>query len=231
MALEPKSETAAAWDREYTAGRYEGEPPIRFVEDVLAAARHHNLIGRSGLYIGCGNGRNYLPLVAGGLDLVGLDISRAAIDQLRERAPDRASKLICGDLSVLPTGQPYELVIGIQVFQHGDGQTARAHISTAQSRLAPGGLFCLRVNHADTDFVYRHRVTERSADGSYTIRYEEGPKAQLLVHFFSEPELEALFANFEAVMSLRRDITYRASPAGGQWSQWEAIWRRPLQAA
>lgn len=52
--------TAAAWDAEYGAGRYRDEPPVAFVQDILAAARRTGLA--SGLYIGCGNGRNYLRL-------------------------------------------------------------------------------------------------------------------------------------------------------------------------
>jgi hypothetical protein len=57
---------AAAWDAEYGAGRYRGEPPVALTEDILAAARAFGLT--RGLYVGCGNGRNYLPLVAAGLD-------------------------------------------------------------------------------------------------------------------------------------------------------------------
>ena len=41
-------------------------------------------------------------LVAGGLDLTGLDISAAAIAQLAARIPDRRDLLIHGDLSSLP---------------------------------------------------------------------------------------------------------------------------------
>ena len=84
-----QSGPGAAWDAEYAAGRYRGEPPVAFTGDILAAARQAGLT--QGLYIGCGNGRNYLPLVAGGLDLTGLDISATAIAQLAARAPDRAS--------------------------------------------------------------------------------------------------------------------------------------------
>src|ERR1700684_3664809 len=76
---------AAAWDAEYGAGRYRGEPPVAFTEDILGAARVSGL--PRGLSLGCGTGRNYLPLVAGGLDLTGLDISATAIAQLAVRAP------------------------------------------------------------------------------------------------------------------------------------------------
>jgi hypothetical protein len=84
------SAAAQAWDVEYDAGRYREEPPLPFVADILAAARDHDLVGEPGIYIGCGNGRNYLPLVVGGLDLTGLDISATAIAQ-RPRPPAASS--------------------------------------------------------------------------------------------------------------------------------------------
>jgi SAM-dependent methyltransferase len=219
---------AAAWDAEYAAGRYAGEPPVAFVRDILATAREAGLT--RGLYIGCGNGRNYLPLVAGGLDLTGLDVSAAAIAQLSARAPDRRDHLVHGDLSVLPAEAGYPLVIGIQVFQHGDRAAAHAHIRAAQRRLMPGGLFCLRVNATATDVWPGHEVTEQHPDGGFTVRYLAGPKQGLLIHFFAGTELAALFADrYTAVLPPRLQRTRREPPQPGQWSQWEAIWRKPVQ--
>jgi SAM-dependent methyltransferase len=216
---------AAAWNAEYAAGRYADEPPVAFTRDILAAARRDALT--RGLYIGCGNGRNYLPLVAGGLDLTGLDISAAAIAQLTGRAPDRRDRLILGDLSALPPAATYPLIIGIQVFQHGDRAATHAHIRAAQQRLTPRGLFCLRVNATGTDVWPDHEVTERHPGGEFTVRYLRGPKQGLLVHFFASAELEALFADgFTPVLATRLQQTQREPPQSGQWSQWEAIWRK-----
>jgi Methyltransferase domain len=219
---------ARAWDVEYAAGRYRDEPPLPFVADILAAAREHDLLGAEGLYIGCGNGRNYLPLVEGGLDLVGLDVSAAALAQLAGRAPERRQRLIHGDLSALPTGASYPLVVGIQVFQHGDRATAHEHIEAAQARLAGGGLFCLRVNAVGTELEYEHDVIERDRDGGFTVRYRAGPKRGLRIHFFAASELEALFAGYGALLTPRIARTWRRPPAQGQWSQWEAIYRKPV---
>jgi SAM-dependent methyltransferase len=217
---------AAAWDAEYAAGRYLDEPPVPFVRDILAAARAAGV--DSGLYIGCGNGRNYLPLVAGGLDLTGLDVSSAAIAQLAARAPWRRDRLVRGDLAALPDGAAYPLVIGIQVFQHGDRAAAHAHLRAAQRRLSPGGLFCLRVNAVGTDVWPAHEVTERDpGDGGFTVRYLAGPKRGLLIHFFSAAELAALFPApaFAPVLPMRRRSTRRDLPSAGQWTQWECIWQ------
>ncbi len=219
---------ARAWDIEYAAGRYREEPPLPFVADIVAAARAHGAIGRDGVYIGCGNGRNYLALVAAGLELVGLDISERALAQLAERAPDRRARLVQGDLTALPDGATYPLVVGIQVFQHGDRAAAHEHIAAAQARLEPGGLFCLRVNAVGTELEYDHDVIERNVDGGFTVRYLAGPKAGLNVHLFAETELSVLFADDEAVVPPRLARTWRTPRARGQWSQWEAIYRKAL---
>jgi SAM-dependent methyltransferase len=212
---------SASWDAEYLAGRYRDEPPVAFVADIVDAARAHGV--SRGLYVGCGNGRNYVPLARAGLELTGLDISAAALEQLAARAPEYAGRLVHGDLTAV-TGT-FDLVIGIQVFQHGDRAAAHAAIGAARRRLRPGGLFCIRVNAAGTDLWPGHELTETHADGGFTIRYLEGSKAGLRIHFFSAAELAGLFRGFEPVLPPRLDRTWRTPPAPGQWSQWEAIWR------
>jgi SAM-dependent methyltransferase len=222
---------AASWDVEYRAGRYALEEPIGFVEDILQRAASSDLPAARGIYIGCGNGRNYLPLVADGLDLVGLDVSAVALAQLSRRAPDRAGSLVHGDLSVLAPDVRFSIVIGIQVFQHGRTARAHAHIADAARRVLPGGLLCIRVNAFGTDIYQRHRVIEQNADGGFTIEYRDGPKEGLAVHFFAEAELSGLLESFDPVLALRTHATERKPPKTGRWLQWEGIWRRQPQCS
>jgi DNA-binding HxlR family transcriptional regulator/SAM-dependent methyltransferase len=217
--------TAAAWDAEYAAGRYAGDPPVEFVRDIIAAAAQHGL--SHGLYVGCGSGRNLVPLLDAGLDLTGLDISGQAIALLRARRPDRASRLITGDLAVLPAAARYDLVVGIQVFQHGCRAQAHRHLAAAAALVRPGGLLCVRVNAAGTDIEHPHRRFEEHGDGSFSVRYRSGPKAGLDIHFFTATELAAVAGDaFEPVLPPRPHVTWRPPPGRGQWTQWEAIWRR-----
>ncbi len=212
----------SSWDEEYRRGRYgDGEPPVLFTEDILAAAGARDL--RRGLYVGCGNGRNFLPLSRAGLILTGLDVSGVALAQLAARAPEYAGRLVHGDLGAI-AGR-FELVIGIQVFQHGDRATAHAAIETAQRLLEPGGLFCIRVNAVGSDLWPAHEYIEEAPDGGFTIRYLGGSKQGLLVHYFSELELGDLFREFETILAPRIHRNWREPPGPGQWSQWEAIWR------
>jgi SAM-dependent methyltransferase len=218
--------SAKGWDREYESGRYQGEGPVAFVDDIVAHAKRAQL--SSGLYIGCGNGRNYLPLIRSGLDLQGLDISCVAIRQLESIVPELRYRLVVGDISSLPPTSQYQLVVAIQVFQHGRRADTHAHIRAAQDLVAPGGLIAVRVNAAGTDVVLAHDVSEKDPVGGFTVRYLEGAKQGLDIHFFSETELARLFdVTFVPVLALRLDVTRREPPATGQWSQWEGIWRRP----
>jgi hypothetical protein len=223
-AMSVAREPADAWNAEYRNGRYRDDAPVAFVDDILAAARHEKIA--TGLYIGCGNGRNLLPLVDGGLDLVGLDVSDEAIRQLAAARPERADRLVVGDLAALPADRRWPLVIGIQVFQHGDRRHTHDHIRAARRRVRRGGLLCVRVNAAGTDVSTAHEVVEEDADGGFSVRYTAGPKAGLVIHFFGGSELDALCAGWAPVLARRAHRTQRAAPGTGQWTQWEAIWRR-----
>lgn len=224
-----REQVASAWDREYQHDRYVGEPPIPFAADIVRAVYDEDLGGSLGLYVGCGNGRNLVPLVTAGVDLVGLDVSPSAIAQLSDRLPERRDRLILGTVEDLPLGMTFAVVVGIQVFQHGTRAEAHRHLKAAQERTAAGGLFCLRVNSAGTDVWPEHEVLEQASDGGFTVRYTTGPKSGLDVHFFSEEELRGLFAaEFEPVSPMKAVSHVRTSPQPGSWQQWEAIWRRRL---
>src|SRR6266851_5482462 len=219
-------EAAGSWDAEYAAGRYVDDPPVAFVSDVLVAAKDAG--ARRGVYIGYGNGRNYVPLTAAGLDLIGLDISATAIAQLAGRMPGCRDRLLLGDLSALPAGERYPLVIAIQVIQHGTRRQTHAFLADALARVAPDGLFCIRINAVGTDVEHAHQVVERDVDGSFSVLYEAGPKSGLTVHFWAARELSdaIVSAGFVPVRPLRPQATWRQPPARGLWLQWEGIYRR-----
>jgi hypothetical protein len=223
MPVDPR--VSESWDAEYRAGRYRGEPPLPFVGDILLATLKDGVT--RGLYVGCGNGRNFVPLSQAGLILTGLDVSTVAVEQLAQRWPSYRERLRVGDLSSLPARLLFPLVIGIQVFQHGSRATCHANLRLAQAHLDRGGLFCLRVNAVGSEYEHESEEVEKETDGSRTVRYLSGPKRDLLIHFFSEPELQTLFGGrFQTVLPIRRVVMSRNPPGSGHWDQWEAIWRK-----
>jgi SAM-dependent methyltransferase len=222
------SDVRASWDAEYRAQRYVDEPPVAFVDRIVATVRARPaLASKRGLYVGCGNGRNFLPLLDAGLDLDGVDLSSEALDQLRHRRPGLADRLSCADFRDGPTVRRYAYLIAIQVFQHGTAADARAWFGAAARALLPGGVLFVRVNSAATEIFHAHAVLERAATGGLTVRYDAGPKAGLAVHFYARTELDALTREaFVAIGEISEEVRRREPPKTGCWSQWEGIWQR-----
>ena len=221
-------EAARSWDAEYRGGRYAAAPPLPFVGAVLdVLGARPDIRATAGLYVGCGNGRNWVPLADAGLDLWGLDVSAEALRQLAGRRPALAGRLLLGDFRAFAPPAPFAYLIAIQVFQHGTAADAAAYLARAAALLPPGGLLFLRVNAARTEVFHRHEVVERSAGDGFTVRYLEGPKTGLAVHFYGREELAALTAPaFRCVHGPREDVIPREPPKTGAWAQWEAVYER-----
>jgi hypothetical protein len=224
----PEDLAARRWDAEYRGGRYAAEPPLPFVDTIVDVARRHGLVGGpAGLYVGCGNGRNYIPLVDAGLNLYGLDLSAEALRQLAEQRPDLAARLLHGRFQDLEPPGPISYVVAIQVFQHGVAAEGAGYFARVAALLDPGGLFFLRVNSATTQVVRGHTVLERSEHGGFSVRYLDGPKDGMAIHFYARAELEALTRErFATLMAPREDVIHRTPPTRGFWAQWEAVYRR-----
>lgn len=83
--------------------------------------------------------------------------------------PGHRDRLVVGDLTSLPSDATYPVVVGIQVFQHGNRAEAHERIRQAQRRVAAGGLFALRVNAIGTDVYPAHEIID---DASAVARPE-----------------------------------------------------------
>jgi SAM-dependent methyltransferase len=219
------SDAAAFWDAEFSKGRYAESAPIGFTTEIIEAA--HEATIDSGLYVGCGNGRNYRALVEGGLDLVGLDISAVAIEQLAARMPDRTDKLVVGDLSALPAGTTYPLVVAIQVLHHGSREESEALLRETTDRVAPGGMLAIGIETVGTDVAEDHEVLDRADDGSYTVRYLD--HGAMTCHFRTVRgvHVELASAGLEPHVPLVPRTTWRTPPERGQTLEWEGLYRRP----
>ncbi len=212
------------WDKEYDAGRYQNEPPIEFISKIKQTIRkYQNIEQGNGLYVGCGNGRNYIPLVKSDLNIVGIDISKVAIKQLEEKMPALSKKLHCVDFVNYNNKEPFDYIIAIQVFQHGTEKQIREYFEKVSQLLNPDGLLFLRVNSASTDIYFKHHIIETNSLGGITIRYLEGPKKDLDIHFYSIEELDVLCKDFDCIILPYENITKRDPPKTGTWSQWELI--------
>ena len=223
-----KENTASKqWDKEYENGRYRNDSPIKFVskiKEIIEKSQNHSK--GNGLYIGCGNGRNYIPLVRSCLNIVGIDISHVAIKQLSEKVPKFSDKLQCVDFADYSSAEPFDYIISIQVFQHGTEEQIRKYFEKTLQLLKSGGLLFLRVNSVSTEIHFKHIVIETNSNGGFTIQYMDGPKKDLNIHFYSLQELNKLCKDFDCIIPPYEDITKRIHPKTDTWSQWELVLRK-----
>jgi len=217
------------WNAEYeTQRRYEGELPIPFVDRIIEELGEAGK-QQIGLYVGCGNGRNYIPLVESGLTLHGIDISDVAIEQLEQRLPEARGKVFAADFSKISSARVFDYLIAIQVFQHGDKKAIDNLFNRAQIALKPAsGRFFLRVNSVSTEIYEQHHILEGDDQFGKTIFYESGPKKGQQIHFFTSDELEEIARknDFDIVLPTYEVAEQRKLPQTGTWAQWETIWRK-----
>ena len=214
--------TARRWDAEYRSGRYEGEPPIPFANSVIRILRERGLTDGRGLYVGCGNGRNFAPLAAACPGLSGIDVSESGIRRLLQTHPECSGRV--SRQNFLDCDGTFDYIVSIQAFQHGDGRTAARYIMRAASMTRGGGLLFLRVNSAGTDVWHPHHVIERPGRyGGFTVKYDAGPKKGLCIHFFTRCELESVLdaSGFDIVGGPVEASMSREPPQAGRWRQWE----------
>ena len=226
--IKKDSVASQRWDKEYRGGRYHDESPIEFVSRIKEILEKNPGVSKGrGLYIGCGNGRNYIPLADSGLDVFGIDVSQVAVRQLSEKRPDFADRLLCVDFTDFDSCKLFDYIISIQVFQHGTEERTKKYFEKVLEMLKPGGLLFLRVNSASTEIYFEHTVHQgNSTGGGLTIQYEAGPKKDLYIHFYSRQEIDRICEDFDLVVPMHESTTKRIPPETGSWSQWELALRR-----
>ena len=220
------ADIASAWDAEYGAGRYAGEDPIGFAAEVVAEVQKRPHIRRSpGLYVGCGNGRNFIKMATAGLNITGLDVSAVGLRHIAKKMPDLADRLEHGDF--LDHAGRFGYIAAIQSFQHGDAARTERYFRKAAAMLYAGGLLFVRVNSADTNVRHAHRITEMD-DCGFTAVYDEGPKRGLSVRFLTRAGLERVTGR-DFVMAREPRLVETGRGGGrGSWFQWEMVAERRL---
>lgn len=217
-----------SWNEVYQLGtKYKGEQPVPFVKTILATLERNELTTGKGLYIGCGNGRNYIPLVEAGLDLVGLDISDVALKEISDLKPELTNKLTCLPFSEYRPTTLFDYVIAIQVFQHGNYEELQQNFKKVADILKPGGLFFLRNRSTDNPTNDEYNVVERTQNGGFTLKYLTGTKKGLEIHFLSEGELHELSEmGLEEVIKPYTVRKMHEPPKKGEVVHWEGVWKK-----
>ena len=219
-----------SWNAVYqTRDKYKGESPIPFTRTIVSTLEKQGILKGKGLYIGCGNGRNFISLAEQGLDLAGLDISDTALKEISNFKPELSDKLVVGSFSDYHSNELFDYVIAIQVFQHGNYEEVRKNFLKVVEVLKPSGLFFLRNRSTGLAINEKYKLVERTPEGGFTIKYLSGSKRGLEIHFLSEEELDELVSiGLKPIIPPYQVKTVRKSPKQGETVHWEGIWKKMI---
>jgi SAM-dependent methyltransferase len=146
---------------------------------------------------GCGVGRHLIPLTGQGFQVVGVDLEAPVLQVLQARlvAAGLRAPLLRADLTGLPFGAGrFDLVLSINVINHGDAAIFREFCRELNRVLAPGGGL----------FIY---VSPREFGEHVKLPHTRELEPGTLVHHFPTPaELRDQFPGYQ----VRRIETIRA---------------------
>lgn len=142
------SDIGDRWDWEYTIRNITGRAPLPIVSKVIEIAQP----GQRLLYVGIGDGRNFLPLIDAGLDAVGCELSKVSIDRILAERPDIASRVFLGHAEEVFEGDaPFDGIVASRVLVHSDLRETVTQLATVCRLLRPGGFFAAQWTASGTD--------------------------------------------------------------------------------
>ena len=123
------------------------------------------------LDLGCGTGLALRGLYERhpAMRFTGIDLSRAMLDKLREKYPEKDLELICASFFDVEFDEGYDVVLSLYALHHFDEDTKRGFYRRIHEALAPGGVFLLG------DYIVRTAgMQDRYMDENARLREEHG---------------------------------------------------------
>ena len=149
---------------------------------------------------GCGVGRHLLPLLAAGFRVWGVDCDARVLElgkaRLANSAPPAvASNLVQADLSRLPFAHgSFDLVVSVNVINHGDAATFRDYCRELDRVLKTGGHLFIYTSPREAGERVRLPQTRELEPG--TLVDIATPDGAMVHHFPTPAELREQFPRF-----------------------------------
>ena len=146
---------------------------------------------------GCGAGRHLLPLVQEGFQVWGVDREAGVLARLQEklRAAGIRAHLAVADLGCLPfPAASFELVVSINVINHGYAKTFQDYCREMDRVLQPGGQIFIYVSPREFAELVRRPETRELEPG--TLVDIATPDGNLIHHFPTPEEITAQFPGY-----------------------------------
>ncbi len=178
-----------AWKAEYGKAVWRGPYDIGPIRSAVSP-------GARLLDAGCGSGKMAVPLARAGYRVVGMDLVREGLLEMKGKAD---VELVEGDARSLPFGDgTFEGVVCYDVLQHLLEPERQAAVNEISRVLVPGG-------HVFIEAFGREDMRYGGPEAEpHTFRRESG----IIYHYFSEGEMESLLSGFEGVR-VKSTVTHK----------------------
>ncbi len=149
---------------------------------------------------GCGVGRHLLPLLAAGFRVWGVDCDARVLELGKARLANSAAlavaaNLVQADLNRLPFAPgSFDLVVSVNVINHGDAATFRDYCRELDRVLKTGGH--LFINVSPWEFAERVRLPQTRELEPGTLVDIATPDGAMVHHFPTPAELREQFPRF-----------------------------------
>ncbi len=161
--------TGDQWDWEYSIRDLPARAPLPIVDVVTS----HASVDARILYIGVGEGRNFLPLARAGYNVYGCDVSRVSIDRLVSANPDLADRLVHGTFeSAFPSRGGFDVVVASRVLIEADTNKSHELLLKVLPLLSPRGLLISEWTAVGTDPWPGWDDSFLDSAGNLTLHYD-----------------------------------------------------------
>ncbi len=182
--------TKESWDRAHENKWGSGKAPEQWVMHFVRG--HRDEIDGSILDLGCGDGRQLVPLRLEGLNVVGFDISETGLKDTRRKLRELGlgTELDRGEMhEPLPyEDEQFGGAISIQVVSHNRWPEIEKTFAEVERVLKKGSYFAWKARSTE----YWCEPREQVEDYGYTAQDTEGKKKGVDQHYFSRDEIDEL---------------------------------------
>ena len=182
-----------------------------------------NISAHKVLDLGCGTGRNALFLSKDGFMVVGVDISKTALQVAYQKIKNGGLHniiLMQGDIADLPfPPQHFDAIISINVIHHAKINDIQKIVNEIYRVLRDDGKGLVTVvSDMDYKFGKGGRLEEKTYELGEGVHGEKG----IIHHFFNELETKALFNKFKILTTrlLQKDVE------GGRNYHWQVTFSK-----
>ena len=208
IAASDGNQSMHSWDRVYV----EGKSLLVWPDEILV--RELNRLSRTrdlrAMDIGCGAGRHALLMADIGMQVKGIDSSRASVETAVERATGRG--LNNATFENIPLQQlneedsSFDVIVIWGVVHYLSPTDQNTILTTIHQLLKPGGMLFATLR---STFDSRCDINHRVGSNRYRAKYFDAGQAsekEMLMSFWSESEVRLMLSEYQQVVLGHRNL-------------------------